>query len=193
MSEEQKSQEVKTEPKAYVEQPLAEKPISTEVATDSQTDDLETPDVGALVQESKKYRKRAQESEAELGKLKKKLDTDRQKQMEEQNKWQELAEERAARLAEIEPIVERMQADEAEQRELILSDFTEEDRNSFGDLSLQQLRVLHKKMFNSDNSVIPTDKTSARTTNTNNKSWTNMTADERKQNWPSIVRGYIKK
>lgn len=193
MSEEQKSQEVKTEPKAYVEQPLVEKPISTEVATDSQTDDLETPDVGALVQESKKYRKRAQESEAELGKLKKKLDTDRQKQMEEQNKWQELAEERAARLAEIEPIVERMQADEAEQRELILSDFTEEDRNSFGDLSLQQLRVLHKKMFNSDNSVIPTDKTSARTTNTNNKSWTNMTADERKQNWPSIVRGYIKK
>ena len=113
MSEEQKSQEVKTEPKAYVEQPLVEKPISTEVATDSQTDDLETPDVGALVQESKKYRKRAQESEAELGKLKKKLDTDRQKQMEEQNKWQELAEERAARLAEIEPIVERMQDDEA--------------------------------------------------------------------------------
>ena len=193
MSEEQKSQEVKTEPKAYVEQPLVEKPISTEVATDSQTDDLETPDVGALVQESKKYRKRAQESEAELGKLKKKLDTDRQKQMEEQNKWQELAEERAARLAEIEPIVEKLKADEAEQRELILSDFNEEDRQQFGDLSLSQLRVLHKKLFENSGSVVSTDGTSARTTNTNNKSWTNMTADERKQNWPSIVRGYIKK
>ena len=147
MSEEQTTQSVETEPKAYVEQPLVEKPISTEVATDSQTDDLETPDVGALVQESKKYRKRAQESEAELGKLKKKLDTDRQKQMEEQNKWQELAEERAARLAEIEPIVEKLKADEAEQRELILSDFNEEDRQQFGDLSLSQLRVLQKKII----------------------------------------------
>lgn len=193
MSEDNNTQSVETEPKAYVEQPLVEKPISTEVATESQTNESESPDVGALVQESKKYRKRAQESEAELSKLKKKLDTDRQKQMEEQNKWQELAEERAARLAEIEPIVEKLKADEAEQRELILSDFNEEDRQQFGDLSLSQLRVLHKKLFENSGSVVSTDGTPARTQNVQNKSWTEMTDKERKANWGNIVRSYVTK
>ena len=193
MSEDNNTQSVETEPKAYVEQPLVEKPISTDVATESQTNESESPVVGALVQESKKYRKRAQESEAELSKLKKKLDTDRQKQMEEQNKWQELAEERAARLAEIEPIVEKLKADEAEQRELILSDFNEEDRQQFGDLSLSQLRVLHKKLFENSGSVVSTDGTPARTQNVQNKSWTEMTDKERKANWGNIVRSYVTK
>ena len=124
MSEDNNSQNVKPEPEAYVEQPLVEKASSTEVATQSQDNTVDQPDVGQLVQESKKYRKRAQESEEKLAKLNKNIETDRQKQMEEQNQWQQLAEERAARLAEIEPIVEQFRRDDATQRELILSEFS---------------------------------------------------------------------
>jgi hypothetical protein len=170
-----------------------EKPVSVEVAPSSQDKDIELPDYGALVQESKKYRKRAQESEAELGKLQKKLDTDRQKQMEEQNKWQELAEERAVKLAELEPIVEKLKADENEQRELILSDFSEEDRQQFSDLSLSQLRVLHRKLFENKNNVVGTDGTPARTQNVQNKPWTEMSDKERKANWGNIVQSYVRK
>ena len=191
MSEETKSQEVKTEPKAYVEQPVVEKQTSTEMATDSQNNDIELPDYGQLVQESKKYRKRAQESEAKLERLNKKLEEDRQKQMEEQNQWQQLAEERAVKLSEMEPIVEAFKKDEADQREKILADFEENDREQFGGLSLPQLRAVHSKLINNNNSAIPpTSGTPARAVNPNNKDWTKMGKEERQANWKDIVKGY---
>jgi hypothetical protein len=190
MSEETKSQSVETQPKPYVEQPVVEKQTSTEVATDSQNNDIELPDYGQLVQESKKYRKRAQESEAKLAKMEKQREADRQKQMEEQNQWQQLAEERQAKLNEMEPIVEAFKKDEADQRERILADFEESDREQFGGLSLPQLRALHSKLINTNDSVPPTSGTPARAVNPNNKDWTKMDRTERQANWKDIVKSY---
>tara|TARA_R110001592_G_scaffold301523_1_gene572897 strand:+ start:987 stop:1571 length:585 start_codon:yes stop_codon:yes gene_type:complete len=189
MSEEQ-TQNVEPQPKAYVERPVVEKNTSTEVATQSQEADLDIPDYGQLVQESKKYRKRAQESEARLAKLEKQRETDRQKQLEEQNEWQTLAEERQARLLEMEPMVEQFQADEANQREKILSDLTEEDREAFGDLPLSKLRVLHSKLINKTNSIPATSGTPARSINPTNQDWTKMNTSERRAKWSDIVKGY---
>jgi len=189
MSEETNTQSVEPQSKPYVERPVIEKPISTEVAPQSQEADIETPDIGQLVQESKKYRKRAQESEAKYETLSKKLEVDRQKQMEEQNQWQQLAEERAVKLAEMEPIVESFKKDEADQREQILSDFTDADREEFGGLSLPQLRSLHTKLIN-NNTVIPTSGAPARSLNPDNKHWTDMGKKERQENWGSIISGY---
>ena len=189
MSEETNTQSVEPQSKPYVERPVIEKPISTEVAPQSQEADIETPDIGQLVQESKKYRKRAQESEAKYETLNKKLEVDRQKQMEEQNQWQQLAEERAVKLAEMEPIVESFKKDEADQREQILSDFTDADREEFGGLSLPQLRSLHTKLIN-NNTVTPTSGAPARSLNPDNKHWTDMGKKERQENWGSIISGY---
>ena len=191
MSEDTNTQSVENQPKAYVEQPVVEKATSTEMATDSQNTDIELPDYGQLVQESKKYRKRAQESEAKLAKIEKQRETDRQKQMEEQNQWQQLAEERAMNLAEMEPIVDAFRKDEADQRERILADFEESDREQFGGLSLPQLRALHSKLINNNDGVVPaTSGTPARAVNPNNKDWTKMNKTERQANWKDIVRGY---
>ena len=173
MSEEQ-SQSVQNQPKEYVERPMVEKPISTEVATESQEAPIESPDFGQLIQDSKKYRKRAQESELALDKLNKKIESSRQKQLEEQNEWQTLAEERFTRLQEIEPMVEQFQKEEANQREMILADLTESDREVFGDLPLPKLRVLHSKLINNDKSVASTSGTPARSVNPSNKNWTEM-------------------
>ena len=60
MSEETSTQQAENQPKAYAERPVVEKQTSAEVATQSQEKDLDIPDYGQLVQESKKYRKRAQ-------------------------------------------------------------------------------------------------------------------------------------
>ncbi len=189
MSQETNTQSVENQPKAYVERPVVEKPISTEVAPQSQEKDIELPDYGQLVQESKKYRKRAQESEAKLEKLVKEKEVQRQKQMEEQNEWQKLAEERGLKLQELEPIVEQFRKEEAEQREMILSTLSEEDREQFGDLSLPKLRILANKLNN--NSTVPaTSSTPARTVNPTNKHWTEMSKDERRSNWTDIVKGY---
>ena len=191
MSEDNNTQEVKQEPKAYTEQPLVEKAISTEMATDSQNNDIESPDYGQLVQESKKYRKRAQESEAKLAKMEKQRETDRQKQMEEQNQWQQLAEERAVKLAELEPMIEQFKKDEQNQRDQILSKWSEEDREQFGGLSLVQLRVLDSKLSKTNTNSIPTTSgTPARAVNPNNKDWTKMDKAERQKNWGDIVRSY---
>ena len=192
MPEDTNTQSVETQPKSYVERAVVEKPISTEVATQSQEADIATPDIGQLVQESKKYRKRAQESEAKFEKLSKKLEIDRQKQMEEQNQWQQLAEERAVKLAEMEPIVESFKRDEANQREQILSDFTDADRQEFGGLALPKLRSLHSKLIN-NNAVTPTSGAPARSTNPENKHWTDMGKKERQENWGSIVKSYALK
>ena len=189
MSEEQ-TQNVEPQPKAYVERPVVEKNTSTEVATQSQEADLDIPDYGQLVQESKKYRKRAQESEAKLAKMEKQRETDRQKQMEEQNQWQQLAEERAMKLAEMEPIVEAFRQDEAEQRERILADFEESDRQQFGGLALPQLRALHSKLINKTNSIPATSGTPARSINPTNQDWTKMNQSERRAKWSDIVKGY---
>ena len=187
---EDNTQSVETQPKAYVEQPVVEKSVSTEMANKSQEKDLDIPDYGQLVQESKKYRKRAQESEAKLDKLLKEREVDRQKQMEKQNQWQQLAEERAVKLQELEPIVDQFRKDEAEQREKILADFEESDREQFGGLSLPQLRAIHSKLINKDSVIPSTSGTPARAVNPNNKDWTKMDKAERQSNWGDIVKGY---
>ena len=189
MSEDTNTQSVENQPKAYVERPVVEKPVSTEVATESQNEPIQN-DVGELVQESKKYRKRAQESEAELAKLQKRIELDRQKSMEEQNQWQQLAEERAARIAELEPIAEEFQKDQTTQREMILSKLSEEDREQFGDLPIAKLRILANKLNPNEKSVPNTSGTPARAVNPSNKNWTTMTDNERRSNWADIVKGY---
>ena len=189
MSQDNNTQEVKLEPKAYVEQPVVEKAISTEMATNSQDNSVD-PDYGQLVQESKKYRARAQKSEQELVALQKKIDANRQKQMEEQNKWQELAEERAAKIAELEPIVENARAEETALRDQILADFSEEDRATFGDLPLSKLRALHGKLI--QNPKVAVANNPAVAGNDLPQDWTKMNRADRTKHWDKIVASYIK-
>lgn len=120
-----------------------------EVATDSQTTD--TPEVGELIAESKKYRNRAQKAESDLAKLQKKQEQDRQKQLEEQEQWKILADERKNTIDELTPIVEKYKADETAYRDELLSDFADEDREDFKELPLKQLRNVHSKLINKPN------------------------------------------
>ena len=166
--------------------------VSTEVATNSQEESVDNAqDVNQLVAESRKYRKRAQASEAELAKLQKQLANDREKQMEEQNQWQALAEERAAKIAELEPIVERAQADETALREQILTDFSDEDRENFGDLPIAKLRALHQKLTQS-NQRLAVANNPAVPANEIPQDWTKMDRTARSKNWDKIIARYRK-
>ena len=130
--------------------PMEEQPqIAQEVATERQ-DQPAQGDAGELIAESKKYRLRSQKAEAELVKLQKEVEQGRQKQLEKQQEWQTLAEERANKIAELEPIVEQAQKHEDEMRQELLSDFDEEDRATFGDLPISKLRAVHGKIINTN-------------------------------------------
>ena len=184
------SQDNTQEASGYKEQPPVEKAIAQEVVTDNQKEQPAEPEVGSLIAESKKYRSRAQDAEEKLAKYEKKAATDREKAMADQNKWQELAEERGAKLTDQEPVIEAAMNEIASFREELLADFDEEDREAFGELNLTQLRTLHKKLINESTSVRPTDGTPARTANPDNKNWLDMDEKERRNNWSDILDGY---
>ena len=164
--------------------------VSTEVAPESQeSTEEQSSEVNQLIADAKKYRSRAQQSEAQLAKLQKQIDSDRQKQLEDQNEWQQLAEERAARLAELEPIVEMAQQDEARMREEILADLSEEDRDTFGDLPLSKLRALHSKLTQ-NNPRLAVASNPAVAANEVPKDWTKMDRNDRVKHWDKIVASY---
>ena len=163
-----------------------------EVATDSQVEQSEQPDAGSLIADSKKYRKRAQSAESELSELKKKMEKQEEQKLAEKNEWKELFEKKESRLNEIEKDYDRMKEAEDSYKQELLSDFDEGDREEFSGLSLKQIRVLHSKIINKTANVPPTDNTPARSTNPENKKWTDMKPDERRSNWSAVLESYRK-
>tara|TARA_A100000172_G_scaffold78834_1_gene64917 strand:+ start:744 stop:1319 length:576 start_codon:yes stop_codon:yes gene_type:complete len=174
--------------KPYVERPPVEKAVAQEAAAEQPQDQPTNPEVGDLIAESKKYRARSQKAEAELAQMQKQAEAQRTKELEAKKEWQTLAEERAARLAELEPIVERAMKDEAQMREQILNDFSIEDRETFGDLPMAKLRALHGKIVQqpkvaiANNPAVPANEVQG--------DWTQMSEKERKKNWPQIIERY---
>lgn len=147
-------------------------------------------DYAEFIAESKKYRQRAQKAETKLDKLQKRMDTDRQKQMEENQEWRELAEERAIKITELEPIVERANALDASMREELLSDFSEEDREDFKELPTPALRKVHGKLLKKK--PVKTETSVAGFSNSSSKKMNEMNKNEKRENWPSIIAGYMK-
>ena len=174
--------------KPYVEQPPVERAVAQKVATEETQDHPTTPEVGDLIAESRKYRSRAQKSEAALAEMQKKVEAQRTKELEAKKEWQTLAEERAARIAELEPVVERAMKEEADMREQILSDFSVEDRETFGDLPMAKLRALHGKIVQQPK--IPIANNPAVPANEVQEDWTEMSDKDRKKYWGKIVQGY---
>lgn len=172
----------------YVERPPVEKPVAQEAVAEQTQDQPDNREVGDLIAESRKYRSRAQKSEAELAELRKKVESQRIKELEAKKEWQTLAEERAARIAELEPIVERAMQEEADLREQLLADFSVEDREVFGDLPMAKLRALHGKII--QNPRIPIANNPAVPANEIQEDWTAMNDKDRKKNWSRIIEGY---
>ena len=163
-----------------------------EVATDSQNETTETPDVGSYIAESKKYRTRAQEAETKLAKLKSNIAKQEDKRLAEQNEWKELAEKRQTHIDSMETDYTRLKDAEEAYREELLNGLSDEDKESFGDLSVTQLRTLTDKLNQKINNVVPTSGTPARSSNPTNKNWLDMSPDERRANWGDILQGYKK-
>ena len=173
---------------SFVERPPVEKAVAQEVAAEQTQDQSNNREVGDLIAESKKYRARSQKAEAELAEMQKKVEAQRTKELEAKKEWQTLAEERAARIAELEPVVERAMKQEADMREQLLADFSIEDREVFGDLPMSKLRALHGKIIQQPR--IPIANNPAVPANELPEDWTKMNDADRKKNWSKIIEGY---
>ena len=165
-----------------------------EVATDSQKEVTESPEVGNLIAESKKYRSRAQEAEAQLAELKSTLEKQEEERMAKQNKWEELATKRQTELDSIKSDYERLKGAEEAYKEEMLNSLGEAERETFKDLSVSQLRALSEKLKIDVQEHVPdTSSTPSATVNPNNKSWVDMSNEERRANWGAILQSYVKR
>ena len=165
-----------------------------EVATNSQEQVTESPDVGNLIAESKKYRTRAQEAESQLAELQSSLEKKKEEELAEQNKWEELATKRQSELDLIKTDYERLKGAEEAYKEELLNSLGEEERETFKDLSVSQLRTLSEKLKIEVQEKVPdTSSTPSATVNTNNKSWVDMSNEERRANWGAILQSYVKR
>ena len=162
-------------------------PVGPEQTAEQNQQQLE---VGNLIAESKKYRGRAQAAESELAKLRKEIEDTRISQLEEQEQWKSLAEERATKLAELEPIVEMAQQQEASLRTELLSELPEDEHETFGKLPIEALRAVVKKfrtqrvaVSNAPSASVNNDKIDLK----------KIKDSDRRMNWSNILESYKRK
>ena len=172
------------------ESQVAEPEVQESSSRDAKIDDM--------IAESKKYRQRAQRAETKFSELQKQMDVDRQKKMEDNEQFKELAEDlkkelesKDKEIADLQPIVERANAFETSTREKLLSDFPENEREDYADLPTPVLQKVHDKLIN--NKPAKTDSSLAGFSSVQSKPFTEMSRDDQRKNWPKILTGYIKR
>ena len=171
--------------------PTEEQPqIAQEMATESQDQPIES-NVGELIAESKKYRARSQKVEAENAKLIKQIEDSRQQQLEKQEEWQTLAEERKMKLDEQADEISVIRAERKAEHESLLSDFSEEEREELKELTLQSLKLVHKKLI-TNKSATPNVSNSRSAANSSPvvEDWTKLSSQEKRNNWQGIVDSF---
>lgn len=129
-----------------------------ELATESQsnTDNISDRE-SELLREVMQKKERLQKAESEIAELRKAQEAERQKQLEENEEWKTLAEERAKQLSELTPVVDQYKAERTAEKEKLLSDFPEEDREDFKELTLAQLRSVHGKIIKTKSNIPSVD------------------------------------
>jgi len=125
-----------------------------ELATESQSsaDNISNRE-SELLQEVMQKKERLQKAESKIAELEKVQEVERQKQLEENEEWKTLAEERAKQLSELAPVVDQYKAERTAEKEKLLSDFPEDDREEFKELTLAQLRSVHGKILKPKNNI----------------------------------------
>ena len=125
-----------------------------ELVTENQNDTDNISDrESELLQEVMQKKERLQKAESKIAELEKIQEVERQKQLEENEEWKTLAEERAKQLSELTPLVDQYKADRTAEKEKLLSDFPEDDREEFKELTLAQLRSVHGKILKPKNNI----------------------------------------
>lgn len=179
-----------SEEQTQVAQSVPEPTVDPVGPEQTQEQDQQKLEVGNLIADAKKYRSRAQKSEQELAKLRKEIEDTRISQMEEQEQWKNLAEERASKLAELEPIVERATKQEASLRAELLSEIPEDEHATFGELPIEALRAVVKKLRTQRVAV---SSAPSAPVNDGNVELRKIKDEDRRMNWSNILESYKRK
>ena len=170
------------ENKAVVSETVSEQPTQ-----EAQT---EKPDVGALIAESKKYRSRAQDAEARIAKMEKSMAKSEETKLKEKEDFKTLYEKVSSENEANASKVEKWTKYEEARRASLLEKHSEEDRESLNGLDLETLEFVTNKITDAKpNAPEFFGKTRGESFD---KPLSEMTDEEKRQNWTSIVKQFNK-
>ena len=172
------------ENKAVVSETVSEQPTQ-EASTSS-------PDVGALIAESKKYRSRAQDAEARIAKMEKTLKKAEETKLKEKEDFKALYEKVSSENESLSSVAEKWNKYEEVRRGSLLENHPEEDREQLATLDLETLEFVTNKI-NNNKANAPEVAGNPRQTVKLDKNWAAMDVDERRENWGDIVKSFNKK
>ena len=167
--------------------------VATETVSEGTTPQTptETPDVGSLIAESKKYRQRSQDAEAQLANLQSKLEEQENTKLKEKEAFKELAEKFESQVNELTPFKDKYETILANRKEQLLEQIPKEQRDKFKDKDLEVLEFMVDNMPKKSN-----PEPSARGQVGNplpQKHWTEYKGDEAKRAYESQLNNLIKK
>jgi len=122
--------------------------VASETASEQPTQEASTtsPDVGALIAESKKYRTRAQDAEARIAKLEKSMAKAEEAKLKEKEDFKTLYEKVSSENESLSSVAEKWTKYEETKRASLLEKHPEEDRESLQGLPLDTLEFVTNKI-----------------------------------------------
>jgi hypothetical protein len=168
-------------------------PVATETVSEETTNEATTDstDVGALIAESKKYRKRSQDAEARLAKLESDLEKSEKAKLKKKEEYKTLYEQNEEKMKSLTDNADKWAKYEEAKREALLSNVPEDERESMSKLDLETLEYVTNKINNMKPNA-PEVVGSPRESSKPLGNWAEMDAEERRQNWGEIIKGFNK-
>ena len=143
------------------------------------------------IAESKKYRKRAQDAETRLAKFEKKFTTAEEDKLKKKEEFKTLYEQASSKIEGLTANAEKLTKYEEAKRTSILENHPEEDRESLSKLDLETLEYVTNKIINTKANA-PEVVGNPRQKVKPSENWAEMDAQERRDNWGEIVKGFNK-
>ena len=153
--------------------------VSNETVVEKGTENVTQDNAqNEYIAESKKYRKRAQEAESELAKVKKTIAAQEEEKLKQKEDFKTLYEKVASENANLSQDAERWKSYESNKRTALLDRHPEDERESLSRLDLETLEYVTNKISKPTNpEVVGRAKVSAQASN---KAWKDMNDDERR-------------
>ena len=169
--------------------------VAPETASEETTKETtnDSTDNSALIAESKKYRKRSQEAEAQLAELKSQLAKAEEAKLKEKEDFKTLYESKMSENEALAANSEKWAKYEEGKRASLIEQHPEEDRESLAKLPLDTLEYVTNKINSTKANAPEVAGNPRKDYKTPPKDWTKLSAEERRDSWDDIVADAIAK
>ena len=165
-----------------------EQSVATETVSEGTTQEASTSltDEGALIAESKKYRKRSQDAEARLAKLESQLAKAEKAKLKEKEDFKTLYEQNEAKIESLTASADKWAKYQEAKTATLLEGVPEDEREALSKLDFETLEYVTSKINNAKANA-PEVVGGTRQPDKPVGDWTKMDERERRANWDNIV------